>query len=133
MARFALMITAHPFSCQGQYSALRFAQSLLAQGHQLESVFFSGSGVLIGSKTLCPPADELDLRAQWQQLATTHKVELNLCSSAALKHGILDSSEAVRQQLPVTLASSFLIAGLGCWVEATLSADRCVHFPGASL
>lgn len=130
MATFALMITAPPYAAQGALSALHFARAAIAGGHQIHSVFFSGEAVAIGNRCLQIVSDEINLSEQWRVLSQEHRFELQLCSSAAVKAGVLDEHEAARAGLPATLASGFIIAGLGSWVEASLVAERNVHFAG---
>lgn len=124
--RFALYVTANPISCQGQLSALRFAEAAVASGHTVARIFFAGDGVLIGNALLDTPSDEPQLQQRWQWLANQHGSELLLCSAAAQRYGIRTDAE----QTAGNLASAFTISGLGSLVECTLDCERVLHFPG---
>ena len=52
-------------------------------------------------------------------LATELNVELVICITSALRHGMLDPTEAERQERPAaTIAPGFILAGLGDLVDA---------------
>lgn len=121
--RFALYVTANPVSCQGQLSALRFAEAAVASGHQLARVFFAGDSVIVGNALLDTPSDEPQLQQRWQALAKTQGTELLLCSAAAQRYGIRVDGGGNN------LAAQFNISGLGSLVECALDCDRVVHFP----
>ncbi|WP_034917517.1 sulfurtransferase complex subunit TusD [Erwinia sp. 9145] len=127
--RFTLLVTGPAYGTQQASSAWQFAQALLAEGHQLDSVFFYREGVLNASQLTSPASDEFDLTAAWQSLQREHGVALNICVAAALRRGITDVNEAKNQGLPAAnLADGFLLAGLGALAEAALSTDRMVQF-----
>lgn len=127
--RFTLMVTGPAYGTQQASSAWLFAQALLAQGHQLESVFFYREGVLNASQLNTPASDEVDLTHHWQQLHQQHGVALNICVAAALRRGITDEREAGNLGLPAAnLAPGFQLSGLGALAEAALNCDRMVQF-----
>ena len=75
------------------------------------------------------PAPDTDgITAQWAALAADHGVDLVVCSTSAVRRGVLDASEARRHDRAPSLDGGFDIAGLGQWVEACLLADRVVTF-----
>ncbi len=123
--RFALYVTANPISCQGQLSALRFAEAVVASGHKVARVFFAGDAVLIGNAHLDIPGDEPQLQQRWQALVESGETELLLCSAAAQRSGLRSDSDGIHN-----LAQHFSISGLGSLVECTLDCDRVIHFPG---
>ncbi|ROR08579.1 sulfurtransferase complex subunit TusD [Erwinia sp. JUb26] len=127
--RFTLMVTGPAYGTQQASSAWLFANALLAQGHQLESVFFYREGVLNASQLNAPASDEFDLTRGWQQLQRKHDIALNICVAAALRRGITDRQEAENLGLPAAnLADGFQLTGLGALAEAALSCDRMVQF-----
>ncbi len=129
--RFALYVTANPVSCQGQLSALRFAEAAITSGHQLVRVFFAGDAVIVGNALLDTPSDEPQLQQRWQTLAQTQGTELLLCSAAAQRYGIrADAGVGVGIGIGASnLAAQFSISGLGTLVESALDCDRVIHFP----
>jgi len=127
--RFTLLVTGPAYGTQQASSAYLFAQALLAEGHQLESVFFYREGVFNASALTSPASDEFNLTAAWQQLHREHGVALNICVAAALRRGIADEQEAKNQGLPAAnLAEGFQLSGLGALAEAALSSERMVQF-----
>lgn len=127
--KFALLVTATPFSSEGAATALRFAQAVLAGGHQIERVFFFRDGVHNASRYAIAPQDEANVPAQWQQFCRDHAIDAVVCVSAALKRGIVDAREAARHQLAAgNMADGLQIGGLGVLTEALASADRVVTF-----
>lgn len=128
--RLALYITAAPEQ-EAALQAWRFATAALAAGHALVRVFFAGAAVAHGNALATPGRDETGLTRRWQDLQTRHELELVVCVSAALRRGVLDADTAQRWEQPhASLASGFVIGGLGQLAEAQLQADRLVTFPG---
>lgn len=129
MATFSLLVTANPYSSQGQFSAIQFARALLEQGHNLMRVFFYADGVLVASRLHAPPADEINLTKAWAKLAIEKDIELVACVTAANKRGIVNASEAERNALTGNnLDPAFEISGLGQLTEAMLESDRLITF-----
>jgi len=127
--RYTLLVTGAAYGTQQASSAWLFAQALLAEGHELESVFFYREGVLNASALTSPASDEFNLTQAWQQLHRDHHVALNICVAAALRRGITDEQEAKNQGLPAAnLAEGFQLSGLGALAEAALSSERMVQF-----
>lgn len=127
--KFAIQINSSPYRSNAGYSALRFINALLAEGHEVFRVFFYHDGIYHGLRYATPPDDEVQLTAQWSELAGRHGIDLVLCISAAQRRGLLCADEAGRQgKADDDLAEGFRISGLGQWVEATLIADRFLVF-----
>lgn len=127
--RYTLLVTGPAYGTQQASSAWLFAQALLAEGHELESVFFYREGVLNASALTSPASDEFNLTQAWQQLHRDHHVALNICVAAALRRGITDEQEAKNQGLSAAnLAEGFQLSGLGALAEAALSSERMVQF-----
>lgn len=127
--KFAIQINSSPYRSNAGYSAFRFINALLAEGHEVFRVFFYHDGIYHGLRYATPPDDEVQLTAQWSELAGRHGIDLVLCISAAQRRGLLCADEAGRQgKADDDLAEGFRISGLGQWVEATLIADRFLVF-----
>lgn len=110
---------------------MRFAHSAIARGHTVERVFFLDEGTSSGSRMAVFPQDEADRLNPWIELAETHKVELVLCISSALKRGILNETEAERyEKAAATAHPAFVISGLGQLIDAAASSDRLMTFGG---
>lgn len=127
--RFALMVTGPAYGTQQASSALQFAQALLKENHQLESVFFYREGVYNANQLTSPASDEFDLVRAWQALHEEHGVALHICVAAALRRGVTDETEAGQLGLvSFNLQPGFTLSGLGALAEAALTCDRMVQF-----
>ena len=111
--------------------ALRFAQAVLAAGHEIVRVFFYQDGVLTASNNLVVAQDQQDIAKQWQAFITENKLDAVVCIAAALRRGVLDQAEAQRyQREAVNLAAGYQLSGLGQLHDALQQADRCISFGG---
>ncbi|MEM0672673.1 sulfurtransferase complex subunit TusD [Dickeya oryzae] len=129
MLSYCLLVTGPAYGTQQACSAFQFAQALLAQGHRLQSVFFYREGVLNANQLTAPANDEFDLVRAWQQLASSHEVELNVCVAAALRRGVTDATQSAQLQLSgANLQPGFTLSGLGELSQSVLRCDRVVQF-----
>ncbi|NKI75628.1 sulfurtransferase complex subunit TusD [Dickeya sp. CFBP 2040] len=129
MLSYCLLVTGPAYGTQQASSAFQFAQALLAQGHELQSVFFYREGVLNANQLTAPANDEFDLVRAWQQLAQAHQVALNVCVAAALRRGVTDAQQAEQLHLAgANLQSGFTLSGLGELSQSVLHCDRVVQF-----
>lgn len=127
--KYAIQINASPCSGNAGLSALRFTEAAIAMGHDILRVFFYHDGIYFAFDSITPPDDELNLSAQWQQLATKHSLDLVVCISAAQRRGLLSCDENARQnRADNLLAPGFRISGLGQLLESILKADRFLVF-----
>ena len=109
--------------------ALRFAQAVLAAGHDIVRVFFYQDGVLTASNNLVVAQDQQDIAKQWQAFIAEHELDAVVCIAAALRRGVLDHSEAQRYQRDtVNLAEGYQLSGLGQLHDALQQADRLISF-----
>jgi tRNA 2-thiouridine synthesizing protein D len=128
---YALLVLSSPASGHGARTAIGFAQAAIARGHRIERIFFLDEGTATGSSIAVFPQDEADRLQPWVDLAEQHQVELVLCVSSALKHGMLDPGEAARHQQPAaTTHPAFVVSGLGQLIDAAANADRFLTFGG---
>lgn len=111
--------------------ALRFAQALLASGHEIVRVFFYQDGVLTASNNIVVAQDQQDIAQQWQAFITEHQLDAVVCIAAALRRGVLDQAEAQRYQRDaVNLAEGYQLSGLGQLHDGLQQADRFISFGG---
>jgi len=86
---------------------------------------------MAGASSVVSPQDEIEVTQQWVDLATENTLELILCVSSALRHGLLDESEAQRyDKSAASVHPAFEISGLGQLIDASLSSDRMITFGG---
>ncbi len=127
--KYALAIYGAPTSCQSAHTAFRFAETLLAEGHELYRVFFYHDGVYAGSSLASPPQDEQNLPIMWRELAEKHGIDLVVCIAASVRRGVLDERESDRYEKTThNLVGTFELSGLGQLVDAAVEADRLVTF-----
>jgi tRNA 2-thiouridine synthesizing protein D len=127
--RFALLVQADPAASPAALSALRFAEAAVASEHTVCCVFFQGDGVQLGQAFRSPPKDEAQLPARWAAVAAEGAFPLYLCVASALRRGVLDAGEAMRQGLEAaSLAPPFELAGLATFLSEAQSADRVLTF-----
>ena len=111
--------------------ALRFAEAVLAGGHEIVRLFFYQDGVYSASSNIVTPQDEPDLAQQWAAFVSEHQLDGVVCIAAALRRGVLNEAEATRyQRSAVNLTAPWDLSGLGQLHDAIQAADRLVCFGG---
>jgi tRNA 2-thiouridine synthesizing protein D len=127
--KFSIVVQGAPWNSASALSALRFAETAVAAGHDIYRLFFYQDGVSNGALLSVPPQDEVDIPARWQQLIENHNIDAVVCAASALKRGILDQAEAGRyEKTAASLRPGFSISGLGQLVDAFQHSDRVVNF-----
>ena len=128
---YTLVINSAPHSLHGttSYNALRFAQALLAAGHQIHRLFFYGEGVLNLNAQAITPQGEFDLCHAWAEFIEGNTLDSVVCIAAAARRGVLNDSEAKRHQKPAAnLLGNSDLSGLGQLIEASPVSDRVITF-----
>jgi tRNA 2-thiouridine synthesizing protein D len=129
--KFAIALFAPPHAPSSR-RALRFAQAVLAGGHEIVRLFFYQDGVHSASSNVISPQDELDLTGEWRDFVRTEQLDGVVCIAAALRRGVLDTQEAQRYAAgSANLQAPWELSGLGQLHEATQQADRLVCFGGS--
>lgn len=127
--KFSLLVLANPYSSQGSLSALKFAEAVINQGHEIYRVFFYHDGVHSGSNLQSPTQDELNIQSNWSAFSKAHNTDLVICIAAALKRGVLNQEEAQRyEKSQFNLDNAFELSGLGQLLDAQIHSDRLVTF-----
>ena len=118
--RFTLLVLSPPDTGPGNRHALRFAEAVLAAGHELICVFFYDAGVLTALAHTEAPQEEADLRARWDGLSdATHLIA---CVASAARFGLGDFEHSAR------FRSGFSAAGLGELIAACRRSHRLLTF-----
>ena len=115
MSRYAFLIQAEPAALSSHRHAWQLAQALLAAGHEIPLLFFTGSSVALALASNDPPAQEWDPASAWRSLDIGGLV---LCSSAAQRLGITDA----------TICPGFRLGGLGEWVSIADDVDKVIQW-----
>lgn len=129
--KFAIALFSPPHAPSSR-RALRFAEAVLAGGHEINRLFFYQDGVHNASGGVVTPQDEADLPAQWRAFVANHRLDAVVCIAAALRRGELNEEEAKRYgRTAVSVTPPLELSGLGQLHEAAQQADRLVCFGGA--
>ncbi|MGD0958297.1 MAG: sulfurtransferase complex subunit TusD [Methylomonas sp.] len=127
--KFAVLINAGPYTSHAGLDAYYFILAALRARHEIIRVFFYKDGVYHAFRYAMPPNGEQSVSQRWSALAARERIDLAVCISAAQRRGLLYRDEAQRLgKQDDDLAPGFRIAGLGQWLEASLTADRCIVF-----
>lgn len=128
--KFAIALFSAPHAPSSR-RALRFAEAVLASGHEIVRLFFYQDAVHNASDAVVPPQDELNLSAEWAAFVRHHQLDAVVCIAAALRRGVLNEEEARRYGRPsANLGKPWDLSGLGQLHEAVQMADRLVCFGG---
>ncbi|MGY4531870.1 tRNA 2-thiouridine synthesizing protein D [Pseudomonas sp. TE3786] len=128
--KFAIALFSPPHAPSSR-RALRFAEAVVAEGHEIVRVFFYQDGVHSAATTPVVPQDESDTAAAWSSFVREQKLDGVVCIAAALRRGVLNEEEAQRyEREAASLAKPWELSGLGQLHEATQLADRLVCFGG---
>jgi tRNA 2-thiouridine synthesizing protein D len=128
--KFAIALFSPPHAPASR-RALRFAEAVLAGGHEIVRVFFYRDGVYSASSSVVAPQDELDVAAQWRAFVEQNRLDGVVCIAAALRRGVLNAEEARRYgREAVSVGAPWELSGLGQLHEAAQLADRLVCFGG---
>lgn len=127
--KYALLVTGPPYGTQSASSAYQFARTLNVS-RRLSAVFFYHDGVMNANSRVSPASDEFDLVRGWQQLWQLYGVKMHICSSAALRRGTMDDSEAEVGAgfYNAMVLPGFIISGLGSLAEIITTCDRIIQF-----
>lgn len=127
--KVTLLILGAPYSTQASASALRFARTLLASGHDIYQLFFYNDGVHNASNLIIAAQDEINIPQHWCALIEEHQLDAVVCIAAATRRGILNRQEAQRHnKSAANLLEGHTLSGLGQLVDACLHSDRVVTF-----
>ncbi|WP_144821841.1 sulfurtransferase complex subunit TusD [Marinobacter piscensis] len=125
---YTLVITGAPYSSQAPQTALFFARAAIAAGHTVDRVFLYGDGVHLASALSAPPSDEAHWSTEWAAFLNENNIPGVACIASALRRGLVNESEQARYELSASnTLSPFVIAGLGEWVEGTMT-SRTLYF-----
>lgn len=128
--KFAIALFSPPHAPASR-RALRFAEAVLAGGHEIVRVFFYRDGVYNAASSVVAPQDELDVAAQWRAFIENNSLDGVVCIAAALRRGVLNAEEARRYgREAVNVGAPWELSGLGQLHEAAQLSDRLVCFGG---
>ncbi|MCQ4268189.1 sulfurtransferase complex subunit TusD [Pseudomonas stutzeri] len=128
--KFAIALFSPPHAPASR-RALRFAEAVLAGGHDIVRLFFYQDAVHSASANIVTAQDELDVAGEWSRFIAAHQLDGVVCIAAGLRRGVLDEQEARRYaRAAANLAGGWELSGLGQLHEAAQQADRLICFGG---
>lgn len=127
MASITCLVQHSPAQGHHSYSAYKFCQAAIHQGHKITQVFFYGDAVAHGNRLAVQHSDDQDIQALWQALSTAHDVPLVVCATVAARHGV-HPENSLRKAKHGNLAERFSAGGLAEYIEAVANSDRLVQF-----
>ncbi|WWO97796.1 MAG: sulfurtransferase complex subunit TusD [Candidatus Dasytiphilus stammeri] len=131
--RVILLVTGPVYGTQHATSAFLFAQAIIANNHKLLCVFFYGEGISNANRLTSPASDEFDLVRAWEKLHIEQGVKLYVCSSAAMRRGLINIQSFTQtidsnKNIVSNLQSGFIITGLSTLAKTITHCDRLVQF-----
>ncbi|QSX35284.1 sulfurtransferase complex subunit TusD [Shewanella avicenniae] len=128
MPSFIILLSSSAITPANGLKAIQFAESALAQGHTIHSIFFSGDGISHANSLLQVVSDETDIKLHWQQFAAQHEIPLINCTTAASRRGVLSDVEASELGLSANQSDLFHAGGLVELVAGITKSHRLVRF-----
>lgn len=129
--KFAIALFSAPHQPSSR-RALRFAQAVLAEGHEIVRLFFYQDGVYSASSAVISGQDEVDVAREWREFVEQQQLDGVVCIAAALRRGALNDEEAQRySRSAASIQAPWQLSGLGQLHEAAQVADRLICFGGA--
>ena len=126
---FSIVVYGAPVDSCASRTALKFAQAVISNEHQLYRVFFYNQAAYHGSSHVLPPQDESNIHDEWQSFSQDHDIDMVICVASGLRRGIVSQEEAQRNQLSShNLIQPYDLSGLGQLVEAMMVSDRVMTF-----
>ena len=109
-------------------TAFEYTKAIIESGNEVYRIFFHQDGVLAGNILNEAPGDEPRIGELWSGLAEKHGLDMVLCSTSALRRGILDKTEAKQKNTKSNLLPNFVLGGLGLLMDAIFESDRTITF-----
>ena len=126
--KYVIIINNSPLNSQASLTAYHFAETTIQKKHQLLSVFFYQQGAYHGLTHTVLQQDETDVSQLWVTLTNSHYCPLHICSAAALRRGIIDTTAAKHYQLPISMNKNFQAISLNEFLLIAADADRMLNF-----
>lgn len=124
---YTVLVTGSAYGTQNSRTAFLFCKSLIKMNHVLNSVFFYFDGVHNANIINTSPIDEFDLIKGWQTLNRKYNVQLYVCSTAALRRGIVGKN-TISIFKKGNLSNFFKLSGLLDFGNSMHISDRIIQF-----
>lgn len=127
--RYTIIIQSSANRSELSKTALKFAQSVLQRGHQIERVFFYSDGVDHANSYRHNPADEFDPPSQWSKFIENNQIDAVVCVATATRRGFFDAEQSNKMEnVSDTIKPPFVVSGLGQLIAACVDSERCITF-----
>ena len=125
--KISVVIQGSPQS-QSCATAFEYTKAIIESENEVYRVFFHQDAVFAGNSLNEAPSDEPRIGELWSELAAKHKLEMIVCSTSAIRRGILDKAEAERMGVKSNLMPNFVLGGLGLLMDAVFESERTITF-----
>lgn len=126
---YTILVHGAAYGTQNASSAFLFCKSLLSLNQILYSVFFYCDGVYNANSMITPATDEFNLIEAWQLLHKQYKVKLYVCTSSALRRGVIEDKNISKKNIQKgNLALFFQLSGLIELADSIQKCDRIIQF-----
>lgn len=109
MAVFALFTTSSCLAGQSFSSMLAFAETAVADKHQIDHIFLYEDATLAAASAIDLPSDEPDLSLLLAQFCQQHSIPLLFCVTAAEKRGVFSPHQPARSGYTAAGLAEFAI------------------------
>ncbi|CAL4325188.1 sulfurtransferase complex subunit TusD [Buchnera aphidicola] len=122
--KYMLVITGPIYGNQNAITGLLFARNLFSSGNNISSIFFYCNGVTNANINYSPDYNEFNLLQAWIDLHKKFRVKLKICTSAALRRGVISNKKKNMNQISI----HFQFIGLIEIVQEMKNCDRIIQF-----
>ncbi len=128
MQSIIVHVNADPLSTPAHLSAMRFLLACQAEKLEVPMVFFSGDGTRIAISPTVPRSAADDLANQWANIAARSNTRLTVCTSAAVRRGIIPPDEAEVRQWQSNWHSAFYAGSLADLSQMLAEGAKLIRF-----
>ena len=125
--KISVVIQGSPQS-QSCATALEYTKAIIESENKVYRVFFHQDAVLASNRLNEAPSDEPRIGELWSELAAKHELDMVVCSTSALRRGIVHKAEEKQRRTVSNLLPNFVLGGLGLLMDAIFESDRTITF-----
>ena len=126
------MVNSPAYGKQQTKTALQFAKTLLKCNHHINTIFFYQDGVTNANCLHTSASDEINIVLAWCQLAQKFKIKLNICVSASIRRGIVNTEQTklfnIKNTSSGNIQPDFNLVGLGSFAQELFICNRFIQF-----
>lgn len=129
LLKYCIFVNHSPYDTQNSFSALKFSDALISEGHFLNSVFFYNEGIYNGNLMVLQERDEVNFVSRWKNIKKKSGCKLNICISSANKRGLFDKKTVeYSKKFNINLDKYFNLTSLVDFSKSVFFCDRLIQF-----